>query len=67
MEAVQLAPSALFKQPVRFRQEKDRVYAEVAHTDSFEMVDLGIAMMHFEIGAQEGTWTWGNPAVYEKK
>ena len=66
MEAVQLAPSALFKQPVRFRQEKDRAYAEVAHTDSFEMVDLGIAMLHFEIGAQKGTWTWGNPAVYEK-
>ena len=29
------------------------------------MVDLGIAMLHFEIGAQKGTWTWGNPAVYE--
>lgn len=50
---MQLAPSALFKQPVRFRQEKDRAYAEVAHTDSFEMVDLGIAMLHFEIGAQK--------------
>lgn len=67
MEAVQLAPSALFKQPVYFRQEQKCVYAEVEHPESHEMLDLGIAMLHFEIGAEDGAWTWGNPAVYQKK
>ena len=35
--------------------------------DYYEMLDLGIAMLHFEIGADAGSWTWGNPAVFQKK
>ncbi|MCR0263007.1 nitroreductase [[Clostridium] innocuum] len=67
MEAVQLAPSALFRQPVNFQRENDCVYAEVSHPETHEMLDLGIAMLHFEIGANAGSWTWGNPAVFQKK
>lgn len=65
--AVQLAPSALFKQPVRFRYENNKVYAKVENPDGFEMIDLGIAMLHFELGAERGAWTWGNPAIFQMK
>lgn len=67
LEAVQIAPSALFKQPVHFKYENDKVYAKVASTEGFEMIDMGIAMLHFELGAENGTWTWGNPATYKVK
>ena len=67
LKAVQMAPSALAAQPVMFHYEGDRVYARVAKPDSLQMIDLGIAMAHFALGAEQGTWTWGNPAVFQYK
>lgn len=63
MEAVQLAPSALYKQPVIFKLQEEKVTATV----EYEYLDLGIAMLHFELGSEEGSWTWGNPANYKRK
>lgn len=65
LRAVQLAPSALAAQPVVFHREGNKVYARVAKPDTLQMIDLGIAMAHFALGAEEGTWTWGNPAVFQ--
>lgn len=67
MSAVQLAPSAMFKQPVTFTYKEDNVYAQVENKRAMDVIDLGIAMLHFEIGAQSGRWIWGNPAVFKVK
>lgn len=63
MEAVKMAPSAVNKQPVTFTLHNNRVTAIV---QNHEYLDLGIAMLHFELGAKGGTWTWGNPANYKR-
>ena len=66
MEAVAKAPSAMNKQPVRFYHEKEGIYARVKReTKHLVAFDLGIAKLHFEIGAgengcPEGAWEWGN-------
>ena len=61
LEMVRLAPSATNKQPWRIVVEKGRVhfyekktpgYAKEA-TGDIQKVDLGIALCHFEIGAEE--------------
>lgn len=62
LEMVRLAPSATNKQPWRAVEEKDRVhfyekktkgYAKES-TGDIQKVDLGIALCHFEIAAEEG-------------
>lgn len=62
LEMVRLAPSATNKQPWRVVTEKDRVhfyekrtkgYAKEA-TGDIQKVDLGIALCHFEIAAEDG-------------
>lgn len=50
MEAVQKAPSALNKQPVLFTYGNGTVTATV-RDPARQGIDLGIAMLHFEIGA----------------
>ena len=61
LEMVRLAPSATNKQPWRVVTEKDRVhfyekktkgYAKES-TGDIQKVDLGIALCHFEIAAEE--------------
>jgi len=61
LEMVRLAPSATNKQPWRVVAEKEQVhfyerktkgYAKEA-TGDIQKVDLGIALCHFEIGAEE--------------
>ena len=61
LEMVRLAPSATNKQPWRVAAEKDQVhfyerktkgYAKEA-TGDIQKVDLGIALCHFEIAAEE--------------
>lgn len=64
LKAVQVAPSALFKQPVYFTYENDKVFAKIDKPETHEMLDLGIALLHFELGAEQGQWIWGNPAIY---
>ncbi|KAB7787981.1 nitroreductase family protein [Bifidobacterium cebidarum] len=59
IDAVALAPSALGKQPVRFTLLED------GHTVKAEALEgvqahicLGIAKLHFELGAGAGNFTW---------
>jgi nitroreductase len=61
MQAVQRAPSAVNKQPVKFRYSNDVVTAFVEKDDvGRPPLDLGIAKLHFEIGAGGGSWVFGN-------
>lgn len=63
MEAVQQAPSAIFKQPVKFYLKNNIVSAKVENEDGANLIDLGIAMKHFELGAGNIKFSWGNPAT----
>jgi len=54
MAAVQKAPSALNKQPVVFYYRDGVVTASVENMASRQAVDLGIARLHFELGAACG-------------
>lgn len=67
MAAVQRAPSAMNRQSYRFVKKRDHS-VEVYLTDegAFSLVDLGIAKLHFEIGAHGGTWTWGSGGSFHK-
>lgn len=60
IKSVQKAPSAVNLQPVLFHFEKDQVWAEVKNTNLYQLVDLGIAKLHFELGAGNGTFELGN-------
>lgn len=60
MKAVGRAPSALCRRPTVFSYRKGQVRARVPHYESHEGIDLGIAKLHFEIGAGGGDWEWGN-------
>ena len=65
MEAVVLAPSAVHRQPVMFNYEKGAVTASVKDiADEGFALDLGIAKLHFELGASGGTWEFGNGAGF---
>lgn len=65
--AVQRAPSAMNKQGVRFCWQPDgAVRARLTREGPFDRVDLGIAKLHFELGAHGGAWTWGDGGVFEK-
>lgn len=57
MEAAQLAPTGMNRQNFRFTLDGDRVRAQAGHGLSAAM-DLGIVKCHFEIGAQDGAWSW---------
>lgn len=65
MRAVQKAPSAVNRQPVVFTYKGGIVTALVENTvgDGFAL-DLGIAKLHFELGAGGGTWAFGNGAEF---
>ncbi len=63
MEAVQMAPSAMNQQKYRFHLDGKTVRAEPG-SGFYTKVDLGIAKLHFEIGAAaagatEADWHWG--------
>lgn len=63
MEAVQLAPSAKNTQKVTFRYENDILSAQIVNDYSMDLIDLGIAKKHFEIGAG-GVFELGNGGVF---
>ena len=68
MKSVQVAPSAVNRQPVTFSYiQDDAVSASVKNIagDGFAL-DLGIAKLHFELGAGGGTWNFGNGASFRK-
>lgn len=66
MRSVQKAPSAINRQPVTFTFRNSVVTASVKDIkgDGFAL-DLGIAKLHFELGAGGGTWEWGNGKEFE--
>lgn len=66
IEMASKAPSAKNKQPVRFEYKNNIVRASVDEKGEFDLVDLGIAKLHFEIGAK-GKFEWGNGAVFIPK
>ena len=57
MEAVQLAPTAVNQQKLRFTLADGAVTATPG-TGFYTKTDLGIAKLHFEIGAGESGWHW---------
>lgn len=62
MQSVQRAPSARNGQPVVFRCINGAVTAAVPGGGS--PVDLGIAKLHFQLGAGLGRWDWGQGAAF---
>jgi nitroreductase len=67
INAVQKAPSAVNRQPVKFAYKNNIVTASVKDINTSSMaLDLGIAKLHFELGAGGGIWEWGNGAVFQK-
>ncbi|GHV42908.1 hypothetical protein FACS189490_12720 [Clostridia bacterium] len=65
------APSAINRQPVVFGYKGGNVSASVADISVSAMpLDLGIAKLHFELGAGTsyvGKWQWGNDGTFEVK
>ncbi len=51
IDAVLVAPSAMNKLPVHFTYENGIVTAKATTNTGYENIDLGIAKLHFEIGA----------------
>jgi len=69
LECARLAPSAVNRQPWRFRVEPDLITVSVdSLADTYRIskrLDCGIAMLHLETGAlhlgAEGSWTYLDP------
>lgn len=67
LEAVQLAPSAMNRQDVLFEWLEDgTVRGSTTDNESFSMVDLGIAKLHFELGCRAGDWELGNGGIFRR-
>ena len=68
IKSVQMAPSAVNRQPVTFLYTgENAVTASVKDiTGDCYALDLGIAKLHFELGAGGGTWGFGNGAEFKK-
>jgi len=64
MRAVERAPSAVNKQPWRFTHKDGITSAELVNSKSW--VDLGIAKLHFMLGAGSGVWEFGNHGTFKK-
>lgn len=63
LKAVQKAPSAANRQPVRFHYKDGVLTAQTEDDGKFNLVDLGIVKAHFEVAAA-GKFELGNPAKY---
>ncbi|MBT1172878.1 nitroreductase [Bifidobacterium sp. MA2] len=69
VEAAMKAPSAMNRQPVTFSYDADADTA-AAHIDPsagdehWALNDLGIAKLHFQIGAGQGQWAWGDGGLF---
>ena len=51
IKAVQKAPSSLNRQPVEISCYDNQVTATVPKPETLQGIDLGIAMLHFEMGS----------------
>jgi len=68
MESVMLAPSAVNRQPFIFTYTNGNVTASVKDiAGEGYALDLGIAKLHFEIGAGGDAWDFGNGAGFVKE
>lgn len=67
-EAVRIAPSAVNLQPWRLTGEPNRVVLKPTRRGGFTGIDLGIAMLHFEVAAkcagQIGHWQVGEELIF---
>lgn len=66
MKCVLLAPSALNKQKPHFEYKSGVLTAGVINDYIADLTDLGIAKLHFEIGADGGKFEFGNGARYNR-
>lgn len=60
------APSARNQYPTVFHWDGEKVTADVADKYMYQRMDLGIAKLHFELGA-EGEWEFGNGGRFIKR
>lgn len=71
VEAAMKAPSAMNKQPVTFTYDAvtDTAIARLDPRETYRetLNDLGIAKLHFQIGAGAGEWTWGDGGRFTHK
>ena len=58
------APSARNRQPVKFFCDGEAVNARVKCDYKYDLIDLGIAKLHFEVGAGGGSWDFGNGGMF---
>lgn len=59
MEAAQLAPTAMNQQKFLFLLKRNQVFAK-AGKGFYTRLDLGIVKYHFQQGAGDSGWEWGN-------
>ena len=64
MDAVYLAPTARNLRPFVFKYKDGQVTAFITNPTETAMIDLGIAKLHFELGAGGGSWEYGNGGHY---
>lgn len=67
MEAVVPAPSAMNRQKPHFTYRNGILTASVEDTYAMDLIDLGIAKLHFEKGAAIGKFRFGNGAEFERE
>lgn len=65
MHYVQKAPSGKNKMPFLFQYRNGDTSVSITDTTGYEYIDLGIAKLHFEIGAGGGNWSWGNNGKFQ--
>ena len=64
IDAVYLAPTARNLRPFVFEYKDGQVTASTTVPTETAMIDLGIAKLHFELGARVGSWDYGNGSHY---
>ena len=64
MDAVYLAPTARNLRPFVFKYKDGQVTASITVPTETATIDLGIAKLHFELGAGGGSWESGNEGHY---
>ncbi|KFJ05025.1 Nitroreductase [Bifidobacterium subtile] len=71
VEAAMKSPSARNLQPIRFRYDADddtaTAHIDYSVQDNHAFNDLGIAKLHFQIGAGSGSWTWGDGGRFSRR
>jgi nitroreductase len=67
IHAVQKAPTAVNSQKFIFTYQNGKVSAHVPDRSMFDLVDLGIGKLHFEIGSEAGHFAPGNHGEFIKQ